>query len=77
MGRSRYKIYEEHYPYFLTSSIIEGIPLFKDPFIVQFILNGLIFLQQDRGIELNAYVIMENHMHLIVKGEGLAKHIKN
>ncbi|MFP8487582.1 REP-associated tyrosine transposase [Gracilimonas sp. Q87] len=77
MGRSRYKIHKEHYPYFLTSSIVDGIPLFKNPIIVQFILDALIFLQTKREVELNAYVVMENHMHLIAKGEELAKHVKN
>jgi len=61
----------------LTSSIVEGIPLFKDPKIVKHVLEGLNFLQIERKVEINAYVIMENHMHLIAKGEGLAKHIKN
>jgi hypothetical protein len=28
MARSRYKIYEEEYPYFITSSITSGLPLF-------------------------------------------------
>lgn len=77
MGRSRYKVHEDHYPYFLTSSIIEGIPLFKEPGIVKFILDGLVFPQTERGVELNAYVIMENHIHLVAKGDDLAKHIRN
>ena len=79
MGRSIYRIHQDHYPYFLTSSIIiiEGIPLFKDPIIVDHVLKGLNFLQTDREFELNAYVIMENHIHLIAKAEGLSKHIKN
>jgi REP element-mobilizing transposase RayT len=77
MGRSRYKIYEEHYPYFMTSSVVDGIPLFKDPAIVNFILEGFRFLQHKRNVELTAYVIMENHIHFIVKGEGLSEHIRN
>ncbi|MDR9419960.1 REP-associated tyrosine transposase [Gracilimonas sp.] len=77
MGRSRYKIYEEHYPYFITSGVVDSIALFKDPELVQLILDGLIFLQKKRGVEINAYVILENHFHLIAKGENLGKHIKN
>lgn len=77
MGRSRYKIHEEQYPYFLTSSIVEGIPLFANPEIANFILKAIEFNQKNRDVEVNAYVIMENHMHLIAKGNNLAEHIRN
>lgn len=77
MGRSRYKIHEDHNPYFMTSSVIEGIPLFKDPVIARIILDALVFLQKEREVELNAYVIMENHIHFIAKGDQLAKHVQN
>jgi REP element-mobilizing transposase RayT len=77
MGRSRYKFHEYEYPYFLTNSIIEGIPLFKEPDIAKFILDGFLFLQRKREVELYAYVIMENHIHYIAKGNNLAEHIRN
>ncbi|WP_234567245.1 hypothetical protein [Rhodohalobacter sp. 614A] len=65
MGRSRYKIYETEYLHFLTSSIVDGIPLFANPEIVNLILEGLQFLQKSRNVDLYAYVIMENHLHFI------------
>jgi REP element-mobilizing transposase RayT len=61
----------------MTCSVIEGIPLFKEPAVVNFILEGFVFLQQKRSVELNAFVIMENHIHFIVKGEDLSEHIRN
>jgi hypothetical protein len=61
MGRSRYKFYEEHYPYFITSTLLEELPLFSKPQITQILLDQLVFLQQQRGVTLYAYVIMENH----------------
>tara|TARA_R100000908_G_scaffold45503_4_gene21733 strand:- start:25725 stop:26441 length:717 start_codon:yes stop_codon:yes gene_type:complete len=77
MGRSRYRIHEEHNPYFITSSVINQIALFKNPKLVKIILDGLIFLQEERNIELNAYVVMENHIHIIAKGTNLGEHIRN
>ncbi|WP_421773848.1 REP-associated tyrosine transposase [Gracilimonas sp.] len=77
MGRSRYKFHEHGYPYFLTNSVVEGIPLFKEPEIVKIILDGFLFLQRKREVELSAYVIMENHIHYIAKGNNLSEHIRN
>jgi len=72
MGRSRYKIYEEEYPYFITSSIVGGYPIFSMPEAAQIVLDGLIFLQNERDVQINAYVVMENHIHFIALGDDLA-----
>lgn len=77
MSRSRYKIYETEYPYFITSSIVDGIPLFVNPEIAQFILEALKFLQKSRDVELYAYVIMENHIHFIANDQDLPQKLKN
>lgn len=77
MSRSRYKIYETEYPYFLTGSIVQGIPLFANSEIAQIILEGLQFLQESRDVEVYAYVIMENHIHLIASDDDLPKKLKN
>lgn len=77
MSRSRYKIYETEYPYFLTSSIVDGIPLFANPEIAQVILEGLQFLQESRDVDLYTYVIMENHIHFIAANDNLSKKLKN
>lgn len=77
MSRSRYKIYETEYPYFLTSTIVDNIPLFANPVIAQFILDGFHFLQKSRGVEIYAYVIMENHIHFIASDQSLSMKLKN
>jgi len=61
----------------MTSSVIEGIPLFKDPVIAKIILDALVFIQKEKKVELYAYVIMENHTHFIAKGDQLAEHVRN
>ncbi|WP_340103608.1 REP-associated tyrosine transposase [Rhodohalobacter sp. 8-1] len=77
MSRSRYIIHETEYPYFLTSSIVDGLPLFANPEIAQIVLEGFLFLQKSRDVELYGYVIMENHIHFIAKGDDLSKKLKN
>ena len=77
MARSRYKIFDNQYPYYLTSTIVEWLPLFLDPAVVQIILDSLRFLQKGNRLSIYSYVIMENHMHLIASSKDLSKEIGN
>lgn len=74
MARS-YKIYDEHFPYFITTGITFGLPLFNDPAVTNTILENLAFMRNKGKIRLTAFVIMENHIHLILQGEDLAAKI--
>lgn len=71
MGRSRYKFHELHDPYFITSSVLEGIPLFMQPVIADIILDALRYMQREHYVQLRAYVLMPNHLHLIAEHEQL------
>jgi putative transposase len=75
MGRSRFKIFENSSPYFITSTIIEWMPLFSIPKIAGIIIDTLNFMIKNDRIEIFGYVIMENHIHLIVQSENLNKEI--
>ena len=75
MPRSRYRIYENHQPHFLTCTIINWLPIFASPPIAQIILDSWRFLQERHRLEIYAYVIMENHLHLIASSEHLSKEI--
>lgn len=77
MSRSLYKIYEIDYPYFLTSSIVNGIPLFANPNIASLVLEGFQFLQESRDVDVYAYVIMENHIHFITRNDDLSKNLQS
>jgi len=76
MGRSRYKIYHDDQPHFLTMTVVEWLPLFKDREIAAILLKSLEFLQKERGLRIYAYVIMENHMHMVASNGCLRKTIK-
>jgi putative transposase len=73
--RSRYKIYDTHFPHFLTCTIVNWLPLFGSPPIAEFILESWRFLQNNGRMVLYAYVIMENHVHLIAAADDLSKEI--
>lgn len=54
MGRSRYKINDTSYPYFVTCTILHWIPIFTRPETVEIIIDSLKYLQQEET---------ENTMH--------------
>ncbi|MDR8391405.1 transposase [Aliifodinibius sp. S!AR15-10] len=75
MANRDYKIYDESYPYFITTSIRFGLPLFSDPGAVQIVLENIRFLRKERGVNVFAYVIMANHTHAIMQGTDLKNKI--
>ena len=75
MGRSRYIITDDQAPYFLTCTVINWFPLFSKPAIVELVLNSLQHLQTSGRLRLYAYVIMENHLHLIASSENLSREL--
>lgn len=76
MARSRYKIYHNDRPHFMTMTVVEWFPLFMDREIVSILLKSLTFLQQERNVAIFAFVIMENHLHIIASNNCLNKTIK-
>lgn len=77
MTRSRYRIYEENHPHFLTCTIVGWLPVFTRPETVDVVLNSWRFLQREREFLILGYVILENHLHLIARAPDLAKAMKD
>lgn len=77
MGRSRYKILDERFPYFITSSVIGKCSFLQDPVLCSIIMKGLNFMIKERSIQIFAYLIMPNHLHFIAQGHELSKHISS
>jgi len=75
MSRSRYRIFEQEYPYFLTDTVVAWLPVFSYPAYVEIVLESWRFLQRERGINIFGYVILENHLHWIAAGPDLSEHI--
>ncbi len=75
MARSRYKFIEGPAPHFLTITVVNWIPLFSSPYLVQILLDSLCFLQKEERMTLYAYSIMENHLHLTAAALDLSKQI--
>ena len=52
--------------YFLTCTVVDWVDVFTRPQYKQIIIDSLTFCQQNKGLYIHAYVIMTNHIHLIV-----------
>lgn len=75
MTRSRYRFGDDHYPHFMTSTIVAWLPVFSQPEFANVVLDSWRFLQREREIDILAFVIMENHLHWIGVGPQLAKRV--
>ena len=73
MGRSRYTITETDKPHFLTCTIMEWLPLFIRPYIVDHLLNCWRYQQTHQNLKLYGYVILENHLHFVAEAPDLNK----
>ena len=77
MGRSRYKIYEPTHPHFITCTILHWIPIFTRTQTTEIIYESLKHLQKNDNLKLYAYVILENHLHLIASSDDIAKSMRS
>ena len=75
MTRTRYKICETGQPHFLTCTVVGWTPVFTRPETVRIVLDSWQFPQKNRGLVIFAYVILENHLHMIAFADKLAKMI--
>ncbi|SFV90444.1 Transposase and inactivated derivatives [hydrothermal vent metagenome] len=73
MGRSRYKIYEPTHPHFITCTVLHWIPLFTRKESVEILLKSFRYLQKTDNLKLYAYVILENHLHIVAQSNDITK----
>jgi REP element-mobilizing transposase RayT len=77
MTRSRYRIFDDAYPHFLTCTIVGWQAVFTRPEAVQIVFDSWSFLHKEKGFRLYAYVVLENHLHLIASAPELSGAIKS
>ncbi len=76
MGRSRYKPIEEHYTYFATCTVVNWLPLFTKLELAKIVLDSLYYVHDQDRLTLHAYVLMENHMHLVATAEEFSDELR-
>ena len=75
MGRSRYRVCEPTAPHFITCTILHWIPIFTRPETVNILFESLDYLIRTTNMKIHAYVILENHLHLVVRSDDIAKDV--
>jgi REP element-mobilizing transposase RayT len=73
MARSRYTIVDPTQPHFLTCTVVEWLPLFTRPALVDIVLEAWRFQQANQRLRLYGYVVLENHLHFLAQAPDLAK----
>jgi len=71
MTRTRYILYETEHPYFITGTVNSWLPIFTRQEAADIIYDSWRYLQRERELDLFAYVILENHLHMIVSAPEL------
>ncbi|HEY4786479.1 MAG TPA: transposase [Bacteroidales bacterium] len=62
-----YQIKVQDAPYYLTLQVVDWVDIFTRDVYKRLIIDNLRYCQQNKGFEVFAYVIMTNHIHIIVR----------
>ena len=55
----------EGYIYFLTLTVVDWVDIFTRPVYKQILIDSIKYCQQTKGLEVYAWCLMSNHLHLI------------
>lgn len=70
--KTRYKIIDKNGIYFITSTTVEWMPIFTSQKYFNIIIQSLKFCKETKRLKLYAFVIMDNHFHLIASAPELS-----
>jgi len=70
--RTRYKIPDYKASCFITSTIIDWIPVFTESKYYEILIDAIRYNQLHKDFEVFAYVIMVNHFHMICRSDNLS-----
>ena len=73
MGRSRYRFDDPRLPHFMTCTVLHWIPVFTRPETTNILMDSLRYLQVNDGLRVYAYVVLENHLHLVAQSGDIAR----
>jgi putative transposase len=67
---SKYKVGDNAIPHFVTFSVVGWIDVFSRECYKEIMVSSLQYCQEHKGLVLNAWVIMTNHVHLILSARA-------
>ena len=63
---TKYRFIKDRFPHFITLTLVEWIDLFSRERYKEIIIKNLDYCIKEKGLIIHCYVIMSNHLHLIV-----------
>jgi len=66
----RYKVLDQFGIQFLTFTVVDWCDVFTRKAYKEIIIESLRYCQEHKGLVSYAYVIMTNHLHLVVRAQG-------
>ncbi|MBS1584435.1 MAG: transposase [Bacteroidetes bacterium] len=66
---SRYKVHDDQLPHFVTSTVIGWVDALTRDLYKDIICESLVYCTEEKGLLLHAWVIMSNHIHLVVSAK--------
>ncbi|MCB0525587.1 MAG: transposase [Saprospiraceae bacterium] len=64
---SRYKILNQHGINFVTITVVDWVDVFIRKSYKDIVIESLRYCQKEKGLVIYAFVIMSNHLHLVVE----------
>ena len=63
---SKYKVLDDQLPNFVTATVVGWVDALSRELYKEIICKSLVFCSEKKGLQLHAWVIMPNHLHLII-----------
>lgn len=65
-----YRIKNQQGLYFITCTVHQWIDVFTRKEYVDILLDSLRFCQKEKGLKIYSWVVMTNHIHMIISSDG-------
>ncbi len=65
-----YQIQDQSAPHYLTFQVIDWVDVFSRKIYRDLLIESMTFCRQNKGLEIYAYVVMTNHMHVIWRAKN-------
>ena len=66
----KYEIRDQGLPYFMTFTVVDWVDVFSRKSYKDIVVDSMKFCIKNKGMILYSYVIMSNHIHIIMQSEG-------
>lgn len=65
-----YKIRDQSLPHFITATVVDWVDIFTRKNYRDIVIECLDFCIREKGMVLYGYVIMSNHIHMVVQSNN-------